>query len=421
MKKTILILLMLSTFIVKAQWSNSSNNYTTGTVGIGLNNTSLKMLYVQSNFGDHLGLFENINTGGYGLHLRAANDPLRIVPYSGGSNYLFVVNGNGNVGIGRNTASYTLDVNGTIQSYGNLRTTAVGNGNGYYGDDGGGSTIFSITRQLNNEARFQSYGYHTFYSGGNTGSEKVRIDASGNVGIGTPAPAAKLEVNGDANIGSDAGTINGYGAKLQLLGASSNGDALWLSRFNNGSNQTELRVNIGDDVGQSQDMFVVGTHSWNGGTWNPFFAVQASGNVGIGTTSPDAKLTVSGQVHAQEVKVTVAAPGPDYVFEKDYKLTSLEEIKNYINQNKHLPEVPSAKEMEKNGVQLGEMNMLLLRKIEELTLHLIEQNKIIAELKERSVSPDPSGKKIEELTLYVIEIKKENKELKSRIESIENK
>ena len=65
----------------------------------------------------------------------------------------------------------------------------------------------------------------------------------------------------------------------------------------------------------------------------------------------------------------------DYVFEKNYKLTPLEDIKTYIDQNKHLPEVPSAKEMEKNGVQLGEMNMLLLKKIEELTLYVIEQNK----------------------------------------------
>jgi hypothetical protein len=66
---------------------------------------------------------------------------------------------------------------------------------------------------------------------------------------------------------------------------------------------------------------------------------------------------------------------PDYVFEKSYSLPSLEEVKSYIDQNKHLPEVPSAKEMESNGVNLGEMNMLLLKKIEELTLYVIEQNK----------------------------------------------
>jgi len=117
------------------------------------------------------------------------------------------------------------------------------------------------------------------------------------------------------------------------------------------------------------------------GNWNNVMSF-IGGKVGIGNTNPDAMLTVTGQVHAQEVKVTVNAPGPDYVFEKDYKLTSLEEIKNYIDQNKHLPEVPSAKEMEKNGVQLGEMNMLLLKKIEELTLYVIELKRENTELKE---------------------------------------
>ena len=103
-----------------------------------------------------------------------------------------------------------------------------------------------------------------------------------------------------------------------------------------------------------------------------------TGNVGIGTSSPDAKLAVKGTVHANEVKVDLNVPGPDYVFNEDYNLTSLDSIKTYIDQNKHLPEVPSAKEMEKDGIQLGEMNMLLLKKIEELTLHVIEQNKKLA-------------------------------------------
>ena len=100
--------------------------------------------------------------------------------------------------------------------------------------------------------------------------------------------------------------------------------------------------------------------------------IDGNGNVGIGNPNPDAKLAVSGQVHAQEVKVSITVPGPDYVFDKEYKLTSLEDIKTYIDQNKHLPEVPSATEVEKNGVNLGEMNALLLKKIEELTLYVIE-------------------------------------------------
>ncbi|MNL17066.1 hypothetical protein D3C87_1381380 [compost metagenome] len=68
---------------------------------------------------------------------------------------------------------------------------------------------------------------------------------------------------------------------------------------------------------------------------------------------------------------------PDYVFAEDYKLKSLQEIEDYIKENKHLPEIPSAKEIEKNGLMLAEMNMNLLKKIEEMTLYMIEMKKEI--------------------------------------------
>jgi hypothetical protein len=142
------------------------------------------------------------------------------------------------------------------------------------------------------------------------------------------------------------------------------------------------------------------------------------GNVGIGTANPDNKLTVKGIIHAEEVRVDMTVPGPDYVFEKDYNLLPLSELETYIAQNKHLPEVPSAKEMEVDGLNLKEMNLILLRKIEELTLHLIEQNKLIMQLKDQgSASPDPSAKKVEELTLHLIEMKKENDIQETKIAS----
>ena len=108
-----------------------------------------------------------------------------------------------------------------------------------------------------------------------------------------------------------------------------------------------------------------------------------NGNVGIGTIIPDAKLAVKGTIHAQEVKVDLSVPGPDYVFEESYNLPSLTDTENFIKQNKHLPEVPSACEMEENGINLSEMNMILLKKVEELTLYLLKQNKTIAEQNER--------------------------------------
>ncbi len=105
---------------------------------------------------------------------------------------------------------------------------------------------------------------------------------------------------------------------------------------------------------------------------NILYASKNNGNIGIGTTNPDSKLTVKGNIHAEEVKVDLSVPGPDYVFKEDYDLKPLEEVQNYIEEHGHLPNIPSATEMEENGIQLGEMNMKLLEKIEELTLYVIQ-------------------------------------------------
>ncbi len=107
-------------------------------------------------------------------------------------------------------------------------------------------------------------------------------------------------------------------------------------------------------------------------------------NVGIGTTTPDSKLTVNGTIHAKEVKVDLNGfTVPDFVFEEDYNLPPLKETEKYIQTNKHLPEVPSANEMEANGINLKELNLKLLQKVEELTLYLIEQSKDIKILKNK--------------------------------------
>lgn len=108
--------------------------------------------------------------------------------------------------------------------------------------------------------------------------------------------------------------------------------------------------------------------------------VRENGNVGIGTTlnnNPNNyKLAVNGKIGAQEVQVeNTSSAWADYVFEPDYQLRALSEVEQFIKTNKHLPEIPSKKEVEENGHKLGEMDVLLLKKVEELTLYIIEQEK----------------------------------------------
>ena len=122
---------------------------------------------------------------------------------------------------------------------------------------------------------------------------------------------------------------------------------------------------------------------------------EKEGKIGIGTTTPDELLTVKGKIHTQEVLVDLeGAVAPDYVFEHhfegnstlnpNYITLSLPEIETYVKQHHHLPGIPSAKELEENGLSLKEMNLLLLEKIEELTLFAIQQQKEIEILKKKS-------------------------------------
>ena len=115
----------------------------------------------------------------------------------------------------------------------------------------------------------------------------------------------------------------------------------------------------------------------DGAPWNSLLGLHIlpNGNIGIGTINPVATLSVNGNIVAKEIKVKTDIVAPDYVFESGYDLMSLREIETFVNQKKHLPGVPSAKVIEKEGLDIAKMNFLLLQKIEELTLHLIEKEK----------------------------------------------
>lgn len=109
--------------------------------------------------------------------------------------------------------------------------------------------------------------------------------------------------------------------------------------------------------------------------------------VGIGTSNLSAtsgfKLAVDGGILCEEVKVIANVPSADYVFDENYKLHSIAEVADYVKENKHLPDVPSAKDFQENGYRIGDMDNLLLQKIEELTLYIIEQQKQINDLQEK--------------------------------------
>lgn len=121
---------------------------------------------------------------------------------------------------------------------------------------------------------------------------------------------------------------------------------------------------------------------------------QKNGMIGIGTIDPDQKLTVKGKIHTQEVLVDLnGAVAPDYVFEKyyqgqsalksDYQMLDLKSLEAFLKQNHHLPEIPSAQKLKEDGLELKKMNLLLLQKIEELTLYTIEQQKQLDALQDQ--------------------------------------
>ena len=140
------------------------------------------------------------------------------------------------------------------------------------------------------------------------------------------------------------------------------------------------------------------------GIWN------ATGNVGIGTLTPPTgyKLAVNGSVIATSITVKVKNEWPDYVFKKDYKLPTLTEVKDYIDQNHHLPDMPSEKEVMANGLNLGEMNKVLTKKVEELTLYLIEQD---AEKKRQSTTIELQELRLKQQQADIEELKSQMKAL----------
>lgn len=167
-----------------------------------------------------------------------------------------------------------------------------------------------------------------------------------------------------------------------------------------------VTVSINDAMYNLPKGIYYGSSDINAKTSN--FAVIDNGNMGLGVSNPTNKLDVNGMIHAKEVKVDLQN-WPDYVFENTYKLNSLEEIEKHIKDKGHLPNIPSAKEVMENGINLGDMNRKLLEKIEELTLYSIEQNKQINNLKEGNKVLQQQSGRIEKLEKQLEKLLSEKK------------
>jgi len=185
------------------------------------------------------------------------------------------------------------------------------------------------------------------------GTRRLVIDPTGNVGIGTTTPGAKLEVRGDIRSYLDgADSVSG-----QLYFANSANSRAW---------NWQLTANGSSAL-----------WGYDGTAWGEKMRVAPNGNVGIGTIDPGAyKLAVKGSIHAQEVVVD-NTNWADYVFDSNYRLAPLSEVEKHIKAEKHLPGIPSAQEIAEHGVSMGDMQSKLLSKIEELTLHMIQQEKLM--------------------------------------------
>ena len=332
----------------------------------------------------------------YGTVSTLGNEPITVLP-------------NGNIGIGISTPVQILDIKGTPET--KLRMTSVGSNVATIGYDG--SSVFGFLGNHNSANGPVKFDFGSDFS-----------FLNGRIGIGTLNPAETLEINGglllnNNNIGLLKFNNNGQYFQIGLNDAydsylASNafcdhnptapvwdyilptaylGKATLLrtdeGEFNFCTNNTS--DNTPSVAQENQNTLQPTQHI----IWQNRLCIANNGNIGISTTTPRATLEVNGDVitegdinvngtvKTKEVNVTLDG-WSDLVFDKTYNLKTLSEVESFIKTNKHLPEIPSESEVKDNGVKVGEMQSLLLKKIEELTLYVIKQGKEIQELKKQT-------------------------------------
>jgi hypothetical protein len=233
---------------------------------------------------------------------------------------------------------------------------------------------------------------------------------NGYVGIGTTEPFSKFHVYSNNNkIDWNSTISNNYHTNSSFPGVG-----------------LKLRLGDASEAKKWAGICALSTNIWENDVALTFYTskannptekvrVTANGYVGIGTTTPKAKLDVAGTIRATEIKVE--AQTADFVFEDNYPLRTLDEVEAFIKENGHLPDFCSAEEMKSSGVNLAEMNKLLLQKIEELTLYAIERDKEVREIKEDRTR---ETKTREELEAEIKRQKAEMKMQKTDLEAMKN-
>ncbi|WP_308131051.1 hypothetical protein [uncultured Flavobacterium sp.] len=210
--------------------------------------------------------------------------------------------------------------------------------------------------------------------GNKVGSDNVFIgNSSGNVNNG----------NQNVFIGAESGSVENDGNENTFLGFGA-------GRESNGNKNIFIGAHAGHGVSGNNQLYIDVQETYNPLIWGDFAQDQLkfNGKVGIGngfgnfpTTAGSVNVSnynlfVKGGILTEEVRVNLQSAWADYVFDENYKLKSLKEVETFIKENGHLENVPSAKQVKDEGLELGEMVKIQQEKIEELTLYIIEQNKI---------------------------------------------